>query len=334
MLYLEKISAALPVDSLSNREFCILVPPNAHPEGFSPETADTWIKDRSGIRSRRVMNPLLIGDHQTHIEEELKLTSTALDQLQLSPDQWDSIDGIVTIRSSPKNYTPSLSQRLSAMHAFKNGKAPQRFTLDLFQPSTGLITAMKAIRGLPFQNILVIICEVLTPFLNLNDVGTAMLFGDAAVAAIFSKTKTENTLFKIEGEIFYTTPDFSQVLQYDDGASSFHMKGPELFRKIVPEFKRVSERMLGDLELNHEQIQYYLPHQANLRLIERVAHHLGFEPAQLITNIENVGNTSSASMGVALVDFLKEGVISAGNRILLNACGAGLTSGAAVIQKV
>jgi 3-oxoacyl-[acyl-carrier-protein] synthase-3 len=220
------------------------------------------------------------------------------------------------------------------MHPGSKSETTPRFTLDLFQPSTGFLAAMKVARQLPFQNILIVACEVLTPFLNLRDVGTAMLFGDAAIAALFTKTKTEKTLFKVEGEVFYATPDFSHVLRYDDGVDSFHMKGPELFRKIVPEFKRVSKQILNELELTVEQIQYYLPHQANLRLIERVAHNLGFEPAQLITNIQKVGNTSSASMGLALVDFLNEDVISSGNRILLNACGAGLTSGAAVMQKI
>jgi 3-oxoacyl-[acyl-carrier-protein] synthase III len=94
MFYLEKISAGLPVDSLSNREFFILVPPDARPEGFSPETADAWIHERSGIRTRHIVTPALIGDNQTHIQEEVKLTSVALAQLELSPEQWDSIDAI------------------------------------------------------------------------------------------------------------------------------------------------------------------------------------------------------------------------------------------------
>jgi 3-oxoacyl-[acyl-carrier-protein] synthase-3 len=317
---------------LSNREFCFLVPESARPGGFNPETATDWIESRSGIRSRHVVDRKQIGKSVASGEVELNLSLQALKNFNTTAEEWQKVEAILCVRSAPINSMPGLSQKIHAKFCKEfNTPAKPVFTLDLVQQSTGMLQALSLARTLPYQNVWIIACEVLSPFLNLNDVGSSMLFGDAVAAVwLSSDLKAE---FKILGEEFVSMPDTAEVLLYDDSPQSFRMKGPELFRKVAPEFKRSSERILKKLNLSIEKIQYFLPHQANSRIIERVAHSLGFTHDQIITNIAQVGNVSSASMMVALQDFLKTKDCPPGTLILMNACGAGLSAGAAVIEK-
>ena len=332
-LYIQQISSQLPNEILSNREFCFLINPSDYPEGFTPETADSWIFERSGIRSRHCFSKETIGKGITDPGAEVAL---CLDALQKWNPAWEQVDALICIRSSTQNYMPNLSQRiahaLSEQHGLHHKKL---FTLDLVQPSTGLLQALKIARHLPFKNIWVVCCEILTPLLNLSQVGTSMLFGDGVGALWLTHEPSHSSeAFKILDEEFVSTPDSAQVLHFENQYEGFKMKGPELFRKVVPEFKAVSQSLLKKLNFEFSDIQYYLPHQANTRIIERAAHSMKFQDSQIITNIETAGNVSSASMIISLAQFLKQRALKAHDRILLNACGAGLSAGAAVIEKL
>ena len=330
-LFVQSIFKKLPTNFVSNREFCFLIDPDSRPDGFGPDTAEEWIFSRSGIRTRPYFDPTRLGQGPASLEEETEIGTGHL-QTVLSPIQWEKTEAILSVRSSPYHSIPSLSQRyLTKLNqAFQTPKKGI-FTLDLFQPSTGFIAALKTARYLPYKQVLIVVSEWLSPILNKRDPGTSMLFGDAVAAVLLSKEESNQNLFRVLGENFTSRVDEGLVLSSDRTPESFKMKGPELFRKIIPEFKRSSVEVLNSLSPKPSDIDYFLPHQANLRIIERAAHALQFRPEQVLTNIERVGNLSSASMVVALEE--KNQSLKPKSKILLSACGAGLTSAAAVFEK-
>jgi len=337
-LYLHKISSKLPSDLLSNREFSFLIPKSHRPEDFTPETADTWIEERTGISHRYVATRAAVGTRSAPIDTEFQLTIEALEHFQTSSKNWSELDAIIVVKSSPVQYSPSLSQKLVQHFTEKFSKeTPDQggvFTLDLFQPCTGILAALKVLHHLPFRNAWLITPEVLTPFVNLKDPASAILFGDGIAALWLSRSK-QGSHFQIKDVDFESMPDTGKVLGFLDTDDSGYMKGPELFRKIIPEFKKASQKILSRNHLTVDDIQYYLPHQANARIIERAAHTLGFKKDQIITNIKNVGNTANASMLIALDHFLHSNRSwKPGTKILMNACGAGLSSGAAILEVI
>lgn len=333
-LYIQNISTELPTNTVSNREFSFLLEADATPSDFNEDTADAWIHERSGIKSRSYFDPSQFGLGKTNLPLEGKLASKAIQKF-LKKQEWETTEAILSVRSTPQHAIPSLSQR--TLHELNDAFSTSEksiFTLDSFQPSTGFLSALTVARHLPFQSILILISEHLSPHLNPRDLGTAMLFGDAVVAIHLTKTKNENTLFEVIGESFQSRNDETEVLLSEQSPSSFKMKGPELFRKIIPEFKASAHRLLERLGVLPNEIQYYLPHQANLRIIERAAHSLKFKHEQILANIESFGNLSSASTPVALHQFLNSSKFKQNDQILINACGAGLSSGSALIRKL
>ena len=315
-----------------------MIPEKFRPEDFTPETADTWIEERTGISHRSVATRSLVGTRTVPIETEFHLTLEALDHFQTTGKNWAELDVIIVVKSSPIQYSPSLSQKLLQHFTEKfAAETPEKgglFTLDLFQPCTGILAALKVLNHLPFRNAWLVVPEILTPFVSVKDPASAILFGDG-VAALWLTRSKQGSHFQVKDVEFESMPDTGKVLGFLDTVDSGYMKGPELFRKIIPEFKKASQKILARNQLNVEDIQYYLPHQANARIIERAAHSLGFKKNQIITNIKNVGNTANASMLIALNNFLLSNHSwKPGTKILMNACGAGLSSGAAILEAI
>ncbi len=313
-----------------------MIPENVRPEDFNSETADSWIQERTGISKRSIASRSLVGTRTAPIETEFQLTLEALQSFQMTANDWANLDAIIVVKSGPIQYSPSLSQKLvqhfTEKFSFETPKKSGVFTLDLFQPSTGILAALKVMMGLPFKNAWLITPEILSPFVNLKDPASAILFGDG-VGALWLNRTSQNSLFQIKDVDFESMPDTKKVLGFLDTNESSYMKGPELFRKIIPEFKRSSQKILAKNQFSLHDINYYLPHQANARIIERAASSIGFESKQVITNIKNVGNTASASMIIALDHFLQSHPkLKKGTKILMNACGSGLTSGAAILE--
>ena len=328
---------------MSNREFSFFIPEAHRPEDFSGETADTWIEERTGISNRHVASRELIGSRVVPIDYEYELVLAAIDQFKITSKDWAELDAIVVVKSTPIQYSPSLSQKLvqKFTEQFSNDEPTKTgiFTLDLFQPCTGILAALRVLNHLPFKNAWLIVPEIITPFINLKDVSTAVLFGDGVAALWLTRelSKKIGNQILIKDVEFESLSDKNHVLGFLDTNESSYMKGPELFRKIIPEFKKASQKILQKNLLGLSDITYFLPHQANARIVERAAHAIGFEKHQIITNIKNVGNTGNASMLLALDQFMNDHSLlhyslKPGDRILMNACGAGLSSGAAILE--
>jgi 3-oxoacyl-[acyl-carrier-protein] synthase-3 len=331
-LFLQNLKVKLPANLVSNREFCIFTDSKFRPEEFKPETADSWIFERSGIRTRTYLDPKNLGSGVLAPEVEVNFAMVPLTH-SISADHYRGLQAIITVRSNPFHFVPGLSQRLlKNLNTHFETPHHRLFTLDITQPSTGFLSALMIARALPFQSILIVCSEILSPFLNLKDPGTAMLFGDGFASVLVTKKHTVHSRFQVVDESFSSQADTGDVLKSEQTLESFHMKGPELFRKVVPEFKRSANHILSQNGYAVSDIKYYLPHQANRRILERAAHSIGFDDSQILSNIERVGNLSGASILALLAEQNDAKRFRAGERILLNACGAGLSSGAAILE--
>jgi 3-oxoacyl-[acyl-carrier-protein] synthase-3 len=197
------------------------------------------------------------------------------------------------------------------------------------------------IRAAGYKKALVIGCERITWFLNWSLRDSAVLFGDGAGAVVLEPSEKESGLLAshlgCEGDALdalivsnFGTAGDRFVENY--GNFDVNFDGREIFKRAVRGMAREIRKVLSDLEFSNEDIDLIIPHQANARIIESLAHHLSVPMSQVVLNIQNYGNTSAATIPVALVEALDEGRIKSGDRLLLAAFGAGLTRGAGLIR--
>ena len=297
------------------------------------ETSDEWIYTRTGIRERRV-----ISEDESGLTLSLDASKQALNKAKLDPKE---IDLIIVCTTTPDKLYPSMScmlqGKLGAVNAvcFDLSAACSGFIF-------GIVTAAQFIYTGQYKNILIVGVDVHSRFLNWQERSVAILFGDGAGAVVMSSclAKDDQLLtysMHSEGDknldlvldnknIFY--PDCKQNIQ----PNFVHMNGKVIYQfalRVVPE---IVSRLLDKTNLKCNQIDYFIPHQANQRIIEATAKKLGFNDSQVISNIEKVGNTSAASIPLALADGLSMQKIKSPCKIMLVGFGAGLTWGAAIIN--
>lgn len=295
------------------------MPENARPEGFS----DSWISERTGIQERRLIAPWgsdsLDLDHALPAQELALATSAALTALKDAGTSISEISGIVTLRSFSRPELPSLSQKLLSALGTKN--IP---TLDLSQASTGVPLAFELIHGLNWAStgpVLLVIPEILSPYLSASDPHTAILFGDAAAACVLRKNTTGR--YRVLKTTFECSGDPTGVLKLD---RYFSMRGKELFRYAIPALTQSARKVV------EKKANWYLPHQANARIMHRAAKSMDYTQEQILSSIANFGNTSSASTLLTLALEEKKKVFKQGETILINTCGSGLSHGSALLE--
>jgi 3-oxoacyl-[acyl-carrier-protein] synthase-3 len=208
-----------------------------------------------------------------------------------------------------------------------------------FLYSLEMATAM--IRTGGYRKALIIGSERLTWLLNFSLRDTAVLFGDGAGAVVVEPSDQESGLLSshlgCEGDALEAllVPNFGTAgNRFVDDYAKFDVSfdGREIFRRAVKGMAGEIRKVLQDLELGNEDIDLIIPHQANSRIIESLAHHLGVPMSQVALNIQRYGNTSAATIPVALCEMLEQGRIRPGARILMAAFGAGLTRGAGFVR--
>jgi 3-oxoacyl-[acyl-carrier-protein] synthase III len=317
LLSLLGLGTSYPDQTYSNTECISWVPTSDQPEGFS----STWISDRTGIFSRRLVSPWGAPLDSKLAEAELQLSiqaaSRALKQAQVSAQE---LKAIVTLRSVARPELPSLSQKL--ITALESGPQP---TLDLIQASTGVPLAFDLIQKSNWADegpVLLVVPEILSPYLSPSDPSTAVLFGDAAAACVLQSNAAG--LYRVIKTSFESSGDPKGVLKLD---RYFSMKGKELFRYAIPSL--VSS---GKAVLENEHAHWYLPHQANRRIMNRAAKSLGYEEPQILSSIESFGNTSSASTLLTLALEQGKKKFHTGQKLLINTCGSGLSHGSALLE--
>ncbi len=294
------------------------------------DTSDEWISSRSGIKQRRV----------SHVPGSDLAAVAGQRALAAADTRAQEVDLLILATCTPDTVIPS-----TAAHVQRKIGAGNAAVFDLNAGCSGFVyglsVATAMVRSGAYKKALVIGSERITWFLNWSLRDTAVLFGDGAGAVVVEPSDQESGLLfshlGCEGEAAdaLQIPGFGTAgnrFEEDYGNFEVQFDGREIFRRAVKGMALETKIVLGELGLTDDDIDMIIPHQANLRIIESLAKHLSVDMAKVEVNIQNYGNTSAATIPVALVEALEAGRVKPNSRILLAAFGAGLTRAAGIIR--
>ncbi len=302
------------------------------------ETSDQWIVDRTGIRERHFAGPE---------DTVASLSATAATQaLAKAGLEAADLDAIVLGTATPDRLLPATACDLQALLGATNA-----FALDIDAACPGFLFALSMAEGLiaagQGENILVLGAEKLTAITDFEDRSTAVLFGDGAGAVVLRPTSPEGAAPRGILASYLKSDGRLADLLYRPGGGSRHpisnevvaersqfmkMQGREVFKAAVLAMAEACDVALQRAGLRGEDIDLLVPHQANLRIIDATARHAGVPMDKVMVNVERYGNTSSASIPLALAQAEAEGRIGPGSVVLLVAFGAGFTWASSVIR--
>jgi 3-oxoacyl-[acyl-carrier-protein] synthase-3 len=300
----------------------------------SLETSNEWIIQRSGIEERHIAAP-----NETTATLAVNASQAALDKAGLAGCD---LDLIIVATSSPDYLTPPVSSQVQYSLCADNVPA---FVLEV--GCTGFIyslaTAYQFIATGAYQNILVVGVEIISRHVNWQDRSTAVLFGDAAGAVLIQATDEPCGL---QGFVLGSDGSQHQQIIIPAGGTAepvdaaslaggrhfVHMNGREVFRFASRVIGKACREAVDKAGITMEDVDWIIPHQANLRIIEAASREMKVPIERFVINIEKYGNTSAASIPLALSEYLDSGRIQPDDTLLLVSFGAGLTWGAVVLQ--
>jgi 3-oxoacyl-[acyl-carrier-protein] synthase-3 len=298
------------------------------------DTSDEWVRTRTGIAQRYVL-----ASGESLVEIAAIAARSALDRAGMKPADLDAI--VVGTVSSDFGF-PSFACQLQ--HQLGVDTIP---AFDVAAACSGFIYAMSvadaSMRAGDYDRVLVMGVDALSTMVDWNDRATAVLFGDGAGAAVLVSEKNNrgvlSSLLRSSGgywDLLYvrnrgigTTMDAEARRVTED---AIRMKGPELFKIAVKSMEEVSRKVAEKAGVALEEVALIVPHQANLRIINAVAQRLGLPSEKVFTNVDRYGNTSAASVPIALDEACAMGRIKDNDLVMLNACGGGLTWGANLLR--
>jgi 3-oxoacyl-[acyl-carrier-protein] synthase-3 len=313
------VGKALPEKRLTNADLEKMV-----------DTSDAWITQRVGIRERRIAAP---GEYTSDLAA--RAAADALAQAGLPADQ---LDLILVATSTPDTIYPSVAclvqKTLGAVHAG---------ALDISAACTGFVYGANLAWGMIgsglMKNVLVIGAEVNSSILNWKDRDTCILFGDGAGAALFTAHPSGSDgilAAKLSGD-----GGLSGLLEIANSGCRpnpkvpgrfITMQGNEIFKQAVRNMSECAVCVLDRAGLTPHDVSLLVAHQANTRIIDAVAKRLDLPPEKVFVNIGDYGNTSAATIPIALCEALEQGRINKGDVVVMDAFGAGLTWGALVMR--
>lgn len=290
------------------------------------DTSDEWIKTRTGICSRHIA-----AENETAATMGKLAAEEALLAAKLQPSQ---IDLIIVATATPDRIFPSTACKIQADLKCHNAAA-----FDLSAACAGFVYALSVadqyIMAKTYKKILVIGSEVLSKIVDWQDRSTCVLFGDGAGAVVLSASETPGIIdthihaMGEYGDILYLP---NAGLDLDDKPHKLKMKGREIFKLAVNRFSNLVQSTIEKNNFKQSDIDWLVPHQANVRIIEALAKRLTLPMSQVVINLEQLGNTSAASIPIALDEAIKLNKIKTGQLILLAAFGGGITWGSALIK--
>lgn len=293
------------------------------------ETSDEWIVERSGIRTRRAATGPFVPDPPAGgPPHELGTTGTlAVDAGRLALERAGvaaaDVGLVVLCTTTPDQLIPATSASVAAALGVGGGAMDLNAACAGF--TYGMVTAAGLI-GAGVDRVLVIGAETLTRATNWSDRTNAFLFGDGAGAVLVEATPGEGSLLGWDLGV-----DGSLVpILYADHGSGMVMKGQEVFRRAVRATVESATASLERAKVGIDDIALFVPHQANIRIMDAVADRLGLPRERIASVIDHTGNTSSASIPLALVDAADSGRLADGDLVLLAGFGAGMTWASAV----
>lgn len=320
---LKSIAMHVPSERVKNAEFQQFL-----------DTSDEWIEKRTGIKERRFAN-----DEEKSSDLGVIAAKQAIERAHLTPKD---IDLVVVATLSPDFLAmPSTACVLSAKLGIENKPA-----FDISAACTGFIYLLSVAKAYVesgmYENVLIVGAEKTSSVLDFKDRGTCILFGDGAGACVIGRTKRlkESVLdvqISANGNFsnYLYTPRTLKPTPFSVKEEALEpflcMKGNEVFKLAVKTLLKDVEMILEKNALKPEDVRLFIPHQANFRIIQAVREHLDFKDEQVVLTVHKYGNTSAASIPMAMCEAYEEGRLKKGDLMLLDAFGGGLTWGSALV---
>ena len=297
------------------------------------DTSDEWIRTRSGIRERHI-----VADDQATSDLALIAGKRALQSARVKPK---NLGAIIVATATPDMLFPSTACLVQAQIG-----APKVISFDISAGCTGFLYALATAECFimnGYDNILVIGADTLTRITDYQDRTTCVLFGDGAGATIIKKSKDEpgiiSSFFAADGSSWkplYQPAGGTRIpASYDSVKQRLHyikMQGNEVFKFAVRAMGEAATKTLKKANLHASDIDLLIPHQANIRIIEATAKRLHIPKEKVVVNLDRYGNTSAASIPIALDEAVQQGRARKGSLILLVAFGAGFTWGGVLFR--
>ena len=300
------------------------------------DTSDEWIYTRTGIKERRV-----VAGNETALDLGFDAAKKAIQKSGIGIDE---IDCIIAAASVPPQLYPTLACTMQAMLGIKKNIP----AFDLTAACTGLIYALQVARGFigtgVYKTILIVAADNNSKITNWSDRGTSILFGDGAGALVV--TASDDGMDDILSLKISANGSIGQMIQTNMpsqccplveqssivGDGLIHMNGKEVYKFAVGTVPRYVEECIEASGMTSEEIDYLIPHQANQRIIESIQTRLNYSDDKVISNIKYYGNTSAASIPIALAEGVEQGKIKLPSTAVLCGFGAGMTWGGAVVR--
>lgn len=311
---IKSVGISVPKTIMTNKEF----------EKFL-DTTDEWITTRTGIRQRHIVQK---DENITAADLGADAISIALKKANLEPS---CLDGIICATFTPDYFFPSTACRIQAKIGSKKS-----FGFDISAACAGFVYALNVAQGLissgQAETIAVVGSEITSRSLDWTDRGTCILFGDGAGAVILQKTDKSDlgilaTHMASDGTIgdILTLPAWGEK-------RTMTMKGNEVFKHAVRMMSDASINVLSQVGLTLDDIDLFIPHQANIRIIQAVGEHLNLPQSKVISNVAMYGNTSAASIPIAMNEAWEAGQINPGTTAVLTSLGGGIAVASAVVR--
>ncbi len=312
------VGGYLPERAVSNQELATRL-----------ETSDAWIRTRTGIGQRHIAAP-----HETCVFMGIEAAKAALRHAEADASD---VDAIILATSTPDQAFPATALRVQAALGVTQG-----FGFDLAAACAGFIYGLSVadamIRAGQARGALVIGSEVYSRILDWNDRGTCVLFGDGAGAVFLRAGEGSGSDRGVLSTHLHAQGALGDIL-YVDGAvgrrdrpGTLVMNGREVFRHAVLRLAEAVDEALAANGLKRQDVDWLVPHQANLRIIDAMGKRLGLPPERVVVTVDRHANTSAASVPLALAEAVADGRIGRGDLVLMEALGGGLTWGSALVR--
>jgi 3-oxoacyl-[acyl-carrier-protein] synthase-3 len=291
------------------------------------ETSDTWIQERTGIAQRYLAPPELSSSDLATEAARIAMADAGITAAD--------VDLVVLATSTPDMIFPSTACLVQKKLGIQQGAA-----FDVQAVCSGFVYALATadlfIRAGKARNALVIGAEVFSRILDWNDRGTCVLFGDGAGAVVLQASDSPGVL----AHRLYARGEYEEILrtpgQISHGNATGHpfltMDGQAVFKLAVQVLESSAREVLIDAHMQPEQVDWLIPHQANVRILQFTAKRLGLPVSKLVVTVDQHGNTSAASVPMALDVARRDGRVQPGQHVLLQGVGGGFTWGAALVR--
>jgi len=294
------------------------------------DTSDEWIRTRTGIAQRHIAS-----EQETAVSMATQAARRALDYAGLNADD---VDAVIVATSTPDQVFPATAVRVQAALGMTRG-----FGFDVTAACSGFIYGLSSanafIRAGQARTVLVIGSEIYSRIVDWEDRATCVLFGDGAGAVVVRAAGADDPAGAGILSTHLHSDGRTGDLLFVDGAlgrpempGHLRMHGRDVFRHAVTHLSEVVDEALSANGLGHSDIDWLVPHQANLRIIDGVGKKLGLPAERVVVTVDRHANTSAASIPLALDEAVRDGRIKPGALVLLEALGGGLTWGAALVR--